>query len=996
MAQFGAVVPQEDLPEKIVNIATPKKTTNTIGSVVPKDDLPTTSPVVPKDDIPTGKESVDAASFLEKLKYGFESNIRLEKLANVLQARSPLSVDKYVGENLTEEQIKANQEAKMLREMKDDELNLSSLVAGTEPKTAVEKRLEYYRNKKKDYLDQAYSHLTPQEKESGAAVTGEILGSLYSPETFVPLEKLFKLKSGIQGITKFAGISGLWGAEYSVIDQIAETGKVDPETLAKDTVISAISGGTFKGGADILGKTYKFVTKSRPKKVDWTTLNKAEKIVEDVEYQTAQFISKGAKETDIPKLVKQKLKLSDDDFNKALATSTKKIKLPSTIDEANEIIAKRNYKAPSGILGGTRKIFRDFIVPIHTTLKRIAPKIANRLMRFEYNIHNKTAMYAKAIQPFFSKFNKLNKSIKRQLSKDMFEGNFDKVYSTLSKISPKMVDDFQQIRNVLDSLYREMTATGMKIQYRKNYIPRNIVDYAKFKNKLSEVLRDKLGINETIKVESKLDELLLKKQKEIGAKSIEDIPPEEASKVINNFFEGRMGAGSAAPRFTKDRTIKEVYDEILDYYDDPADALLNYIRGAVNTTEKRKFFGKNLSQLDDGFSFDIDNSIGNLVQTEGLGSRANEVRQLINARFGGGEQAVGKGSKFLKDVIYGSHLGNIESALVQVGDIGVSAYVNGFARSLVSFLRNVTGNSKITVQDLGLNNISAEISTLKGMSKLLDGTLKYSGFQLIDRMGKNTFLNSALSKATSLVKSNKGINELQKKYGTVFGNEFGGLISDLQNGKITDNVKYYLFSELSGVQPINLSQMPLKYLNMKGGRVLYALKSFTLKQLDLIRRTVIDEAAKGNFVKAGYNATRYLMLVTAGNTSVDQVRRLMNGKEVGIDEFKDDFANNVLKIIGSSRYVTDKLFASGRIDQTFIDTVTPPLDFIGYIAHDLYKESGLKDLIDPDDKLPSLKDKDRRKSIRYIPFFGRLWYQWFGGGLEDYQEKQWQEFKKGK
>ncbi len=100
---------------------------------------------------------------------------------------------------------------------------------------------------------------------------------------------------------------------------------------------------------------------------------------------------------------------------------------------------------------------------------------------------------------------------------------------------------------------------------------------------------------------------------------------------------------------------------------------------------------------------------------------------------------------------------------------------------------------------------------------------------------------------------------MQKKYGTVFGNEFGGLISDLQNGKITDNVKYYLFSELSGVQPINLSQMPLKYLNMKGGRVLYALKSFTLKQLDLIRRTVIDEAAKGNFVKAGYNATRYLM-----------------------------------------------------------------------------------------------------------------------------------------
>jgi hypothetical protein len=185
--------------------------------------------------------------------------------------------------------------------------------------------------------------------------------------------------------------------------------------------------------------------------------------------------------------------------------------------------------------------------------------------------------------------------------------------------------------------------------------------------------------------------------------------------------------------------------------------------------------------------------------------------------------------------------------------------------------------------------------------------------------------------------------------------------------------------------------MPQKYLNMKGGRIFYALKSFTLKQFDLVRKTIFQEAARGNYAKAGYNAVRYLTFVTGLNTGVDTVKRVMHGKEIGMEEFKDDYVNNALKILGASRYLTDRLVQSGRLSDTVLDMVAPPFDVIGNYMADLYELSGLKE----EKGIPSLSDKPHRfKSIKTFPFFGNLIYNYFGGGLEDYQKKQYQEFKK--
>lgn len=1002
MAILGSVVPQDKLKTNQIVIKPEEeekkidenivsqdkigeaKPTSIIGDVVPENKLGniktpvTVGDVVPENKQPVSPEKLKTASTWDKFMYGIESNIRAEKLGQVLQSYFPINPNAVPDDN----QYYDKSEISKLYNMKDDELNLSSLMPDQEPKTAVKKRLEFYKNKRENYLNKAYAELTPEERQSGAAIAGEIVGSFLSPETFVPLEKLFKIESGIKGVSKFAGISGIWGAEYSLVDQLAETGTVDPKQLGKDTAIAAASGGALKGSMDLVGKGYNLI-KSRPKKYNFDDLDKAEKLVGDIEYNTAVAFRNGMKQKDIPNYVKSKLRLSDQDFNKAITLSTKKFNPPTNLDEAVEIINRHTYKKPQGILGSLGKGIDTYIKPIHTRLKEIAPFIGNRLGRFESNLHQKIANYSAKVEPFFQKFKKLNKKVRKELSKDMFNGNFDELLTKLNKISPELVGDFNQVRSVLDNLYNEMVDAGVKVDYIKNYFPRDFVDRDKFLNYLA----DKYGRPQANKLQQLLDERATK----LGLDSSGDLPADEYEKITSNFFKGRMPAGSAAPKFTKQRKIAELVDEDLEYYQNPADALLDYIRGAVNNVEQRRFFGGN-GVSKSGILLDMDESIANLKMTENLGLRADEVKDLLKARFGDGEEAVGAGTSFTKNLIYGTHLGNIESALVQVGDMGISAYVNGFKNSIISLVEQAAGRSKITPKMLGLNNITAEISTTKGMAKMLDSILNVSQFQRLDRVGKTTHINAALRRAVSQLKTQKGTDAFRRKYGGVFGSELDNLINDLKTGNISDNVKYYAFSELAEIQPISLSQMPQKYLNMKGGRVFYALKSFTLKQFDLVRKTIFQEAARGNYAKAGYNAVRYLTFVTGLNTGVDTVKRVMHGKEIGMEEFKDDYVNNALKILGASRYVTDRLVETGKINETLIDMVMPPFDFIGNIASDLYELSGLKE----QEGMPSISDKPHRfKSIKnVVPFGGNLIYNYFGGGLEDYQKKQYQEFKK--
>ena len=82
-----------------------------------------------------------------------------------------------------------------------------------------------------------------------------------------------------------------------------------------------------------------------------------------------------------------------------------------------------------------------------------------------------------------------------------------------------------------------------------------------------------------------------------------------------------------------------------------------------------------------------------------------------------------------------------------------------------------------------------------------------------------------------------------------FDGDIDEVLEDLRGDKITENIKVLVFNTLADHQPITLSEMPVKYNEMAGGRIFYMLKSFTIKQLDVFRNIHFDKINNGKTSK---------------------------------------------------------------------------------------------------------------------------------------------------
>jgi hypothetical protein len=253
------------------------------------------------------------------------------------------------------------------------------------------------------------------------------------------------------------------------------------------------------------------------------------------------------------------------------------------------------------------------------------------------------------------------------------------------------------------------------------------------------------------------------------------------------------------------------------------------------------------------------------------------------------------------------------------------------------------------MEDLALNNLVEELEHLRPTARLLEWSLKNSGFKLIDRVGKETVLTGALNKYKGLAKTVKGREKIVSRYGPAFTDkELQGVIKSLQKGEVTPDVKLLLWHELTRVQPIALSEMPAWYLNHPKGRIFYMLKTFTLKQLDLLRREAYEEIKKGNVAKGAYNLTRHAAILGLANGSVENVKAWLRGEDV---EWGDLVIANMYRNYGMSEYTMKKI-KQGRPIEAFVDIALPPTQ----VGDDLYQ---------------AITTLDYTKGLDYIPPYGK-------------------------
>ena len=358
----------------------------------------------------------------------------------------------------------------------------------------------------------------------------------------------------------------------------------------------------------------------------------------------------------------------------------------------------------------------------------------------------------------------------------------------------------------------------------------------------------------------------------------------------------------------------------------------------------------------------IENSVGNLLfemAEQGRITHTQELRlkELLLARFSN----QGLGNEFWRLVRDGGYiwtLGNFESAITQFGDLGTSAYKNGLWNTAFEYAKAWAGKSEITIDDLGLGKVIQDggYADTSAFSQILDKVLKYTGFEKMDKIAKQTLVNSSIRKAREQAANDDP--RLEEYLRHEFGEKWVDVKEDMKTGAITDEIMEYAMFQLLDVQPITIDQMPRYYAEGGKKRLFYMMKSYFIKQLNEYRK-ICFETAKKDPEKAVIDLTRltvYLMLFNAG---ADLLKDLLFGRPIDV---KDTLVNNIF--IGGSinRYQAMSVKREGLFKTLQKQLLFPVM-----------MDEVIVDVL-------SDKDVANWNTWKNIPLVGRPYYWWFGGG----------------
>ena len=698
------------------------------------------------------------------------------------------------------------------------------------------------------------------------------------------------------------------------------------------------------------------------------------------------------------------------------------------------------------VYDGMRDYLSDAIVPLEEEIKQISPDLYNMNRRLEISKLQKTSAYYRRIKGFVEGMNKMNEADFHTFDLALKKRDVDTVQRLLAKYD--LEQGFVEVRSILDDLREQMIDVGVDVAYMPDYFPRKIKDA----DGLLDYVEQEFGDREEYSI---IQKMLEEKRKDGRVRTKED-----EAQIVNSLIRGYAGGISIAKiGNVKERSI-DVIDQYMNrYYKVSTDALVDYISGAVQMIEDKKYFGRETKELQNlrrmvanrettiaeyeqmepqeakwkeiktrnykigaveaqiRNTYDndvkaeltdrktrleaeveylkdrraeqvkdiaitrmkvelaqvkkevdaladskIENSVGNLLfelAEQGKIGHSQELRlkELLLARFSN----KGLGNEFLRIIRDGGYiwtLGNFESAITQFGDLGTSAYKNGLWNTAFEYAKAWAGKSEITIDDLGLGKIIQDggYADTSAWSQALDKVLKYTGFEKMDKIAKQTLVNSAIRKARE--QAAKDDPRLEEYLRHEFGEKWVDVKEDMKTGAITDEILEYAMFQLLDVQPITIDQMPRYYAEGGKKRLFYMMKSYFIKQLNEYRK-ICFETAKTDPRKAVVDLLRltaYLMLFNAG---ADLLKDLLFGRPINV---ADTLVDNIF--IGGSinRYQAMSVKREGLFRTLQKQLLFPVM--MDEVIVDALSDKEIKDW----------------NTWKNIPLVGRPYYWWFGGG----------------
>ena len=783
---------------------------------------------------------------------------------------------------------------------------------------------------------------------SGTA--GSFLGEV-GPLGFVPLT------AGTR-VGLMAAEGALFGLGDLTIERAAEEGELPSfDEAAGVSLVGGLGGAAgslvTKGGKAVADKIKK-----------GKLVNKAKDEQKDFEQTVANKVAVGESPSKAAREAQEELGLTNERLEAISKLTERKARIPSTQKKARDAV--QDDLANDSISARQRSGATDRLLgAISTRIKNISPAVAGRLRNFEAKTHYKTAEKLNEVRPFIEVLKRAPTKTKEQIDLQLMNGNFDAARGLWKTFAP---DNVKVLDDTIDSIKRvgdELEESGYDLGRVGNYFPRLVKDL--------DGLRSSLGREKRGQVDDALRQAASSRNKQVS-----DLTMDEKTEVINKVLRGYTpNTVDGRLSFTKPRKLETISPEQLKYYESSDAVLSQYMRRTVNDIEKRKFFGRATQNAEDG-TIDTESSVGRLVEEERAKGTISpegeqELANMLRARFGKGETPPAKLVQLVRNLGYAGTIANPYTALINLDELARSGVIFGFKDTL----RSLFGKKFTDTAELGLRDATAELSDVDRSTKWLRRVFRASGFQSLDQLGKNVQINASLRKNIAKANTAKGRQELRKKYGEQFGDETEALIQNLQDGQVTENVKMLAFSDLADMQPIALSEMSETYLNNPNGRILYMLKSFTLKQYDLLRREVVQEFNQGSKAQAVKKAATIMAYMTASGTALDVTRDLMLGRDVNPEELPGRAMWALLSPYGVNEYTSSRYLERGDIKGAVTTTLapaTPLLDSAFSITQTVITE-------------PEELDEEAIRALNDVPIVGKLAYNWFFGGAEAYNER---------
>lgn len=522
-----------------------------------------------------------------------------------------------------------------------------------------------------------------------------------------------------------------------------------------------------------------------------------------------------------------------------------------------------------------------------------------------------------------------------------------------------MTENYRAVRKVLNDIKAEYEALGLDANFIDNYFPRLVEDL----NGLKKSYGQDTGI---------VDQEIRRYEKMTG-QTLSDV---ERQMMYEKLARSRLYRGGLnSPSNMKERRTTLIGEDQMKYYADPEVALDSYIEKMVNAIETKKLIGDAASGKTVGAD-PVSGRLGEVMDKLSKEGRLREdqvqvIQGAVAARFGqhGSQYGFVKGAK---NAGYLATMGNVGSTLTQLGDFYFTMVQNG----LIPTVEAALGKKNFTVEDLGIAKDMVEIDSKQGagmFSNSVRTVFKWTGLTAMDRLAKNTNINAAHGVLTKGAKANPNSKTYKKTLARLKrtqGDDAYKTIADLQNGVRSDYVIEALYNELADVAPISLLEMPESYSANPNLRILYSLKSYTIKQFNFVRERVWVKLMQGIATKnpkmigeASTDMMKILAFSTLANGSADVLKAIVFNREIDEEDF---YWNTLLRIFGITKYTTVQIRKEG-LDTAILKTIAPPQ--LGVAA------SAFKDV-------QEMGEVSDMRSVKYMPFVGKLYYWQMGRGVE--------------